>query len=193
MITGVLDGNRPVPPPPVLIELPHLMTFSVGEFVADEYAPMMAEEMGLTERWVEPVDAAAVPAGLSVLIIGAGLSGIGLGAHLGHTGIPYSIVERTEAPGGTWLENTYPGCGVDTPSHLYSYSFEPRTAGRRYFAQARRDERLHRARAPTDYGVRGRIRFGIEVTARATTQRPATGTSRARPRRQRSDGTHRCS
>ena len=30
-----------------------------------------------------------------------------------------------DSVGGTWYENTYPGCGVDTPNHVYAYSFEP--------------------------------------------------------------------
>ena len=135
LIGAVLSGERNVPPPPSLEDLPELMSISVGEHVSDEYAPMMAEEMGFTERWVEPVSDAAVPTDFSVLIIGAGLSGIGLGIHLGRAGIPFSIVERGEALGGTWHDNTYPGCGVDTPSHLYCYSFESRYPWHRYYAK----------------------------------------------------------
>ena len=40
--------------------------------------------------------------------------------------------------GGTWLENTYPGAGVDTPTHLYSLSFAQQPDWSRYFAK--RDE-----------------------------------------------------
>ncbi len=35
------------------------------------------------------------------------------------------MVERNAEPGGTWYVNQYPGCRVDTPSMLYSYSFDP--------------------------------------------------------------------
>jgi 4-hydroxyacetophenone monooxygenase len=163
VIAGVLDGTRPVPPPPPLDDLPELMTFSVGEYVAAEYAPMMAEEMGFTERWVEPVSAAELPDDLSVLVIGAGLSGIGLGAHLGRAAIPYSIVERTEAPGGTWHGNTYPGCGVDTPSHLYSFSFGTRFPWSRYYAKQPEIEQYVQQCAD-EHGVTERIRYGLEVT-----------------------------
>jgi 4-hydroxyacetophenone monooxygenase len=42
---------------------------------------------------------------------------------LGRAGIDYTILERSDAVGGTWWHNRYPGCGVDTPSHLYCFSF----------------------------------------------------------------------
>lgn len=35
-----------------------------------------------------------------------------------------TIFEKVETLGGTWRDNTYPGCGCDVPSNLYSYSFE---------------------------------------------------------------------
>ena len=36
------------------------------------------------------------------------------------------MLEKNDEVGGTWWENPYPGAGVDTPSHLYSFSFAPR-------------------------------------------------------------------
>ncbi|KAJ4310913.1 hypothetical protein N0V84_010717 [Fusarium piperis] len=36
------------------------------------------------------------------------------------------IYEKNEGVGGTWFENTYPGCACDVPSHNYTYSFEPK-------------------------------------------------------------------
>ncbi|PGH18933.1 hypothetical protein AJ80_04260 [Polytolypa hystricis UAMH7299] len=60
-----------------------------------------------------------------VLIIGAGMSGLGLAVQL-QKKFPqasFEIVEKTGDLGGTWSVNTYPGCGCDVASHLYSYSF----------------------------------------------------------------------
>lgn len=61
-----------------------------------------------------------------VLIIGAGMSGLGLAVQLirqyGHR--DFQIIEKVEDVGGTWLVNTYPGCGCDVASHFYSYSFD---------------------------------------------------------------------
>ncbi|KAM3428465.1 hypothetical protein NHJ13734_008586 [Beauveria thailandica] len=60
-----------------------------------------------------------------VLIIGAGMSGLGFAVQLikthGHRS--FEIVEKEEHIGGTWWVNTYPGCGVDVAAHYYSYSF----------------------------------------------------------------------
>ena len=58
-------------------------------------------------------------------IIGAGFGGLGAGIRLRQAGRgPFVIFERANDLGGTWRDNTYPGCGCDVPSHLYSYSFD---------------------------------------------------------------------
>ncbi|MGH8461028.1 MAG: flavin-containing monooxygenase [Stenotrophobium sp.] len=67
------------------------------------------------------------PAGnrLKVAIIGAGFGGLGMAFSLRQAGIDsIAILEKADDLGGTWRENTYPGCGCDVPSHFYSYSFE---------------------------------------------------------------------
>jgi cation diffusion facilitator CzcD-associated flavoprotein CzcO len=60
-----------------------------------------------------------------VLIIGAGMSGLGLAVQIiRQYGIRnFELVEKSDDVGGTWLANTYPGCGCDVASHFYSYSF----------------------------------------------------------------------
>jgi len=63
-------------------------------------------------------------AGFDVAIIGAGFAGIGMAHKLREAGITNVVVlERGNRIGGTWRDNTYPGCACDIPSHLYSYSF----------------------------------------------------------------------
>lgn len=61
-----------------------------------------------------------------ILIIGAGMSGLGLAVQLirNYGYRDFEIVEKVADVGGTWLVNTYPGCGCDVASHFYSYSFE---------------------------------------------------------------------
>ncbi|RFU32297.1 hypothetical protein B7463_g4014, partial [Scytalidium lignicola] len=67
---------------------------------------------------------AAVPS-IDAIIIGAGPSGISMAHSLKHTlGFNnFTIYEKLDGPGGTWRTNTYPGCGCDVPTHLYSFSF----------------------------------------------------------------------
>ncbi|MDA2945624.1 MAG: NAD(P)-binding domain-containing protein [Actinomycetota bacterium] len=138
-----------------------MMSVCVGESVSAEYAPMMAEEIGLASREVDLLDAVD-PSSHDVLIIGAGLSGVCAGIKFERAGIPYQIIEKNESVGGTWFENTYPGAGVDTPSHLYSYSFAQDPGWSRYYAK---QDEIHRYvdRCVDDFGLRPHIRFGTEV------------------------------
>ena len=61
-----------------------------------------------------------------VVIIGSGFSGLCTAMKLLKEGIEdFVILEKNDTIGGTWTTNKYPGCEVDVPSHLYSFSFEP--------------------------------------------------------------------
>lgn len=61
-----------------------------------------------------------------VAVIGAGFGGLAVAHELRAAGIEdFVVLERGATVGGTWRENTYPGCGCDIPSHLYSFSFAP--------------------------------------------------------------------
>jgi cyclohexanone monooxygenase len=57
-----------------------------------------------------------------VLVVGAGISGIGQAVALSKSGIDFLVLEKAAALGGTWRDNTYPGSACDVESHLYSYS-----------------------------------------------------------------------
>jgi cation diffusion facilitator CzcD-associated flavoprotein CzcO len=70
------------------------------------------------------------------LIIGAGISGIAAAIKLNKVGYHnFKIIEKASRVGGTWRENTYPGCGCDVPSALYSYSFAPSAKWSHLFAK----------------------------------------------------------
>ena len=99
-----------------------------------------------------------------VAIIGAGFSGLCMGIKLREAGIEdFVILEKADEIGGTWRENTYPGCACDVPSHLYSFSFEPNPDWSRAFSPQPEIQRylLH---VTEKYGLRPFIRFGAEVT-----------------------------
>ncbi len=160
------DGGCRLPPPPSHETIIRMMSFMVGEEVPDEYLPMMLEEMALDgdHRDVHWDD---VPAearkSLRVLVIGAGMSGLLAAIRLEEAGIPYVVVEKDDHVGGTWYENSYPGCRVDVPNHFYAYSFEPNHEWSEYYSQ--RDELVaYFEHCATKYGVRPHIRFNTEVT-----------------------------
>ncbi|ODQ85669.1 flavin-containing monooxygenase [Mycolicibacterium holsaticum] len=69
---------------------------------------------------------AAKPVHTRTLIIGTGFSGLGMGIALQKRGVEFLILEKADEIGGTWRDNTYPGCACDIPSHMYSFSFEPK-------------------------------------------------------------------
>jgi cation diffusion facilitator CzcD-associated flavoprotein CzcO len=63
---------------------------------------------------------------LNVAVIGSGFGGLGTALRLKEAGISnFTLFERVDDLGGTWRDNTYPGCRCDVASDLYSYSFEP--------------------------------------------------------------------
>jgi len=78
------------------------------------------------------------PRDVRVAVVGGGLSGIGAAVMLRRAGIDDVVVfERAAEIGGTWRDNTYPGCACDVPSALYSFTFAPNPSwGRLYAGQA---------------------------------------------------------
>ena len=100
-----------------------MLSVSMAEPVPAEYGQFTAAQLGQVKFLDhEPV---ASPDDFSVLIIGAGVSGLCAAINLQMLGINFQVVERNSTVGGVWWENRYPGAGVDTPNHLYSYSFAP--------------------------------------------------------------------
>ncbi|MEP2372723.1 NAD(P)/FAD-dependent oxidoreductase [Ilumatobacter sp.] len=99
-----------------------------------------------------------------VIIVGAGVSGVCLAAKLRRLGIGYRVFEKNAEVGGTWFENRYPGCGVDTPNHFYSYSFAPNSEWKHFFSP--RDElQTYVEDCATAFGIRDRIEFDTAVTS----------------------------
>ena len=105
---------------------------------------------------------AVPPADFKVIVVGAGMMGINAAIKLQQAGFDYTVLEALDAVGGNWLTNTYPGAAVDTPSRVYSFSFEPNASWSRYYPTG--PEFLSYLEGVTDkYGLRQRIRFGTRV------------------------------
>jgi cation diffusion facilitator CzcD-associated flavoprotein CzcO len=100
-----------------------------------------------------------------VLIIGAGVSGIAVVVALRKRGITdFTIIESASEVGGTWRDNTYPGCGCDVPSLLYSFSFEQNPNWTRTFAKQPEIQAYVRGVAKK-HGIDRILRSGVEATA----------------------------
>lgn len=96
------------------------------------------------------------------IIIGTGFSGLGMAIALQRQGVDFAVLEKADDIGGTWRDNTYPGCACDIPSHLYSFSFEPKADWKHLFSYW--DEILSYLKGVTDkYGLRRHIVFNSLV------------------------------
>jgi 4-hydroxyacetophenone monooxygenase len=159
------DGSQPAPPPDDDTLL-SIMEFAVGGAEMAPYLPLLEEELAYRgEDRRAPgwhIDDVAPGAEFQVLIIGAGMSGI-LAAHrLQQAGVRFTIVEKDDDVGGTWLENSYPGCRVDNPNHNYSFSFAQRHDWPFHFSP--QPVLLdYFQRCADAFGVREHVHFGTEV------------------------------
>ena len=123
LLPDFLCGKARVNPPSDEV-LQAAMNLAAGSEVPAEYRPLVREQMNFGPK-VEPKPLKP-PAGFKVAIIGAGVSGVLAAIRLEQLGLSsFTILEKNPEPGGTWWQNSYPGCRVDTPSLLYSYSFAP--------------------------------------------------------------------
>ena len=102
------------------------------------------------------------PVHTRALIIGTGFSGLGMAIALQRQGVDFLILEKADDVGGTWRDNSYPGCACDVPSHLYSFSFEPKATWSKLFSP--QPEIWDYLKGVTDkYGLRRYIRFNSLV------------------------------
>ncbi|WP_137389643.1 flavin-containing monooxygenase [Rhodoligotrophos defluvii] len=169
-IAAVIELGRsgrafPVEPPET--EFKRMIDVAVGEKVPPEYVQLFREEMLLGGNDARKFEWHRKPApqklkDFRVLIVGAGFSGLAMAVRLQEAGIPYVIIEKNTEVGGTWLDNHYPDCGVDTPCHFFSYSFEPNPDWSHFFAK--RDEILNYIlHCAKKYDIRRNIRFSEEL------------------------------
>jgi 4-hydroxyacetophenone monooxygenase len=169
LLADYAANDRPLPPPPPMELMTRMFDACVGQKVPPEYYPMALEEMNLTGNDPKTVEWRSKPdpqklTDFHVLVIGAGFSGVGTGIKLSQAGIAYTIIEKNDEVGGTWYENTYPGVGVDTANHFYSYAFDINDDWDHFFAKGDEIERYIQRNAERS-GIRKNIRFNQEVTS----------------------------
>ncbi|MEV5887247.1 NAD(P)/FAD-dependent oxidoreductase [Streptomyces sp. NPDC052020] len=99
-----------------------------------------------------------------VAVVGSGFGGLGAAVRLRREGITdFVVLERAGGVGGTWRDNSYPGCACDVPSHLYSFSFAPNPDWPRTFS-GQRHIRAYLEHVADTFGLRPHLRFDAEVT-----------------------------
>ncbi|MFB7471901.1 flavin-containing monooxygenase [Kitasatospora sp. NPDC056184] len=109
-----------------------------------------------------PTEGRPVPH-VRVAVIGSGFGGLGAGVRLRRAGITdFVILERADSVGGTWRDNSYPGCACDVPSHLYSFSFAPNPDWPRSFS-GQPDIRAYLEKVTDVFGLRPHLRINTEV------------------------------
>jgi 4-hydroxyacetophenone monooxygenase len=120
------NGGCKPGPEPTSDQLRRLIEFVSGP-LDDDHLQLYGEELALggVDQRAPSWRASEVAPGraVKVAVIGAGMSGIAAAQRLRQAGCSVHIYEKNGDVGGTWLENSYPGCRVDVPNHLYSYSF----------------------------------------------------------------------
>ena len=168
-------GGSPSMAQPSSSVIQKMMSAAVGEQVSEAYVPMLLEQVGLQvsdqhmlnlaqSATHDEVQSGAQTNDIHIAIIGAGASGLCAAIQLGKVGIPYTIFEKNAEVGGTWYENRYPGCAVDTPNHFYQFSFEPNNNWPNYFSQ--RDAiQAYLEHCADKHEVRKHIRFNTEVSS----------------------------
>src|SRR4051794_11708751 len=78
----------------------------------------------LSQNGSSPPGGDALPSHVHVAIVGTGFAGLGMAIRMKQEGMnDFLVLERAGEVGGTWRDNTYPGCQCDIPSNLYSFSF----------------------------------------------------------------------
>lgn len=98
-----------------------------------------------------------------VAVIGTGFSGLGAAIALEQRGTDYTVLERAQDVGGTWRDNSYPGCRCDVPSHLYSFSFAPNPDWSETYSP-QQEIHAYLRRTAEEQGVLPKVRFGAEVS-----------------------------
>jgi 4-hydroxyacetophenone monooxygenase len=158
-------------------DLRRLLGFVAGD-VDDRYLPMLAFELAVPEDNDAPgwhKSSVAPGRDFSVIVIGAGMSGLAVAHRLQQVGIDFTVFERNPDVGGVWLENAYPGCRLDTSNFCYSYSYRQRDDWPHVYSL--RDDILGYFRdTATALGLRERIQFQTEVTAAFFNEDDATWT-----------------
>jgi 4-hydroxyacetophenone monooxygenase len=139
--------------------------FLVGSGAAEHWEGFLSEELALagTDLRQPSWRTADLGGEFRCAVIGAGASGLAAAHRLRQAGVAVTVFEKNGDVGGTWLENVYPGCRVDVPNQLYSFSFAQTNDWVSRFS-AQPDLLAYLQSTAKDLGLGECIRFRNEVT-----------------------------
>lgn len=119
------DSGCPAPRELSRQDLQKLIEFIAGD-AAEDYLSLANHELNLTKDVGAPnwnKAQIAPEKKFRVAVVGAGMSGLVMAHRLAQAQIPFVIFDKNKEVGGTWWENVYPGCRLDTSNFAYSYAF----------------------------------------------------------------------
>ena len=134
---------------------------------SEEYLPLLAHELDLPHDSGAPgwtLAEVAPGRDFRVAVIGAGLSGLAAAHRARQAGLDVVVFDKNAGAGGTWFENTYPGCRLDTHNYAYAYSFAQKPDWPFFFSTAE-SIRAYFADFAVTTGVEDAIRYSTRVTA----------------------------
>src|SRR5689334_1287933 len=107
--------------------LPRSLSLACGEEIPASDLEMWLEQLAI-DPWARGLVWRERPQperlqDFSVVVIGAGVGGLGAAVQLKQAGLPFVVIEKNPGVGGTWFENRYPGARVDSPSRTYTHIF----------------------------------------------------------------------
>lgn len=136
--------------------------------LTDEEFRFAVRELGLesqSSRSAAEMQAFAAKAkqrGFRVVIVGAGLSGLGMAIELGRIGVDYVVIEQQERPGGVWVRNQFPEARIDTTSFVYQFTTErDQLWSEHYPTQA--EVQAYAERLAVKHGVTDRTVYGTKL------------------------------
>lgn len=176
VIRDYRDRGCPAPFVPTAEQLRAMLDVISAGTVTEEFVDYIAADLRFTDAdQCGPVLASTAQQrrDFPVVVIGCGEAGLLAGIKLKAAGVPFTIVEKRSAVGGTWLANRYPGCRVDIASQYYTYSFEPTDHWRHYYAE--QPEILKYLQNVADkYDIVPHVRFDTAVTGATWDENSAT-------------------
>jgi cation diffusion facilitator CzcD-associated flavoprotein CzcO len=98
-----------------------------------------------------------------VAVVGGGFGGVTAAVKLVRAGLrDFTVFESSAGPGGVWWDNRYPGAAVDSPTHVYSFSFKRYDWSRSHAEGAELQRYIEET--IDDFGLRGHFRFSTRVS-----------------------------